>query len=86
MIGFTKALSKEVATRSITVNIINPGYVETETTAVLTDQQRDHWLSVIPQGHFGDADDIAHMVAFLAQERAKYITGQVICVDGGMAV
>ena len=86
MIGFTKALSKEVATRSITVNIINPGYVETDTTAVLTDQQRDHWLSVIPQGHFGDADDIAHMVAFLAQERAKYITGQVICVDGGMAV
>ena len=60
--------------------------METDTTAVLTDQQRDHWLSVIPQGHFGDADDIAHMVAFLAQERAKYITGQVICVDGGMAV
>ena len=86
MIGFTKALSKEVATRSITVNIINPGYVETETTAVLTDQQRAHWLSVIPQGHFGETDDIAHMVAFLAQERAKYVTGQVICVDGGMAV
>ena len=86
MIGFTKALSKEVATRNITVNIVNPGYVETDTTSVLTDQQRDHWLSVIPQGRFGDPDDIAHMVAFLAQDKAKYITGQVICVDGGMAV
>ena len=86
MVGFTKALSKEVATRNITVNIVNPGYVETDTTSVLTDQQREHWLSVIPQGHFGEADDIAHMVAFLAGEKAKYITGQVICVDGGMAV
>ncbi len=86
MVGFTKALSKEVATRNITVNIVNPGYVETDTTSVLTDQQREHWLSVIPQGHFGEADDIAHMVTFLAGEKAKYITGQVICVDGGMAV
>ena len=86
IIGFTKALSKEVATRNITVNTVNPGYVETDTTAVLTEQQTSHWLSVIPQGKFGEADDIAHMVIFLAQEKAKYITGQVICVDGGMAV
>ena len=86
IIGFTKALSKEVATRNITVNTVNPGYVETDTTAVLTEQQTSHWLSVIPQGKFGESDDIAHMVIFLAQEKAKYITGQVICVDGGMAV
>ncbi len=86
IIGFTKALSKEVATRNITVNTVNPGYVETDTTAVLTEQQTSHWLSVIPQGKFGEADDIAHMVIFLAQEKAKYVTGQVICVDGGMAV
>ena len=86
IIGFTKALAKEVAKRNITVNSVTPGYVETETTSVLTQEQKDYWLSVIPQGHFGEGDDIAHMVTFLADEKAKYITGQVISVDGGMAV
>ena len=86
IIGFTKAVAKEVATRNITVNAVTPGYLETQTTAVLTQQQKDYWLSVIPQGHFGEVDDIAHLVAFLADEKAKYITGQVISVDGGMAV
>ena len=86
VIGFTKALSKEVATRNITVNAVTPGYLETETTSVLTQDQKDYWLSVIPQGHFGEVDDIAHLVAYLADEKAKYITGQIISVDGGMAV
>ena len=86
VIGFTKAVAKEVATRNITVNAVTPGYLETETTSVLTQEQKDYWLSVIPQGHFGEVDDIAHMVTFLADEKAKYITGQVISVDGGMAV
>lgn len=86
IIGFTKALAKEVATRNITANVVAPGYFETETTAVLSDDQRERWLSVIPQGHFGDVDDVAHMVAFLADEKANYITGQVVNVDGGMAV
>jgi 3-oxoacyl-[acyl-carrier protein] reductase len=86
IIGFSKAVAKEVATRSITVNTVTPGYLETETTSVLTQEQKDYWLSVIPQGHFGEVDDVAHLVAFLADERAKYITGQVISVDGGMAV
>ena len=86
IIGFTKALAKEVATRNITANAVTPGYLETETTAILTQEQKDYWLSVIPQGHFGEVDDIAHLVAFLADEKAKYITGQVISVDGGMAV
>ena len=86
VIGFTKALAKEVATRNITANVVAPGYFETETTSVLTQEQKDYWLSVIPQGHFGEADDVAHMVAYLADDRAKYITGQVISVDGGMAV
>ena len=86
IIGFSKALAKEVATRNITVNTVAPGYLETETTAVLTDEQKAYWLSVIPQGHFGEVDDIAHLVAFLASDKAKYITGQAISVDGGMAV
>ena len=86
IIGFTKAVAKEVATRNITVNCVTPGYLETETTAVLTQEQKEYWLSVIPQGHFGDVDDVAYMVVFLADEKAKYITGQVISVDGGMAV
>ena len=86
IIGFTKALAKEVATRNITVNTVTPGYLETETTSVLTDEQKAYWLSVIPQGHFGEVDDIAHLVAYLASDKAKYITGQAISVDGGMAV
>jgi 3-oxoacyl-[acyl-carrier protein] reductase len=86
IIGFGKALAKEVATRGITVNTVNPGYLETETTSILTQSQKDYWLSVIPQGRFGEVDDIAHLVAFLADDNAKYITGQVISVDGGMAV
>ena len=86
IMGFTKALAKEVANRNITANVVTPGYFETETTAILTDEQKSRWLSVIPQGHFGEVDDVAHMVTYLADERAKYITGQVISVDGGMAV
>jgi len=86
IIGFTKALAKEVATRNITVNCVTPGYLETETTSVLTEAQRSHWLSVIPQGHFGEIDDIAYLVCYLADEKAKYMTGQIISVDGGMAV
>ena len=86
IVGFSKALAKEVATRNITVNVVNPGYFETETTSVLSDEVRERWLSAIPQGHFGEVDDIAHMLGYLADENAKYITGQVIAVDGGMAV
>ena len=86
IIGFTKALAKELATRNITVNAVTPGYVETDTTAVLSKEQVDYWHSVIPQGRFGEPDDIANMVAYLADDKAKYITGQVISVDGGMAV
>ena len=86
VIGLTKSLAKEVATRNITVNAVTPGLLETDTTAVVSQEQKDRWLSVIPQGHFGEVDDIAHMVAFLADHKAKYITGQVISVDGGMAV
>lgn len=84
--GFTKSLAKEVANRNITVNAITPGYIRTDTVEVLPQEQKDRILGWIPQGHFGEVDDIAHMVAYLATDKAKYITGQVISVDGGMAM
>ena len=86
IIGFSKSLAKEVATRNITVNTVTPGYIETATTAVLAPEVKRRLMEWIPQGHLGEADDVAHLVAFLADEKAKYITGQVISVDGGMAV
>ena len=86
LIGFTKALSKELESRNITVNIVNPGYVETETTSVLTEQQKNQWLSLIPVGRFGESEEIANLVAFLASNKASYITGQVIAIDGGLSV
>ena len=86
IIGFTRALSKEVANRNITVNDVAPGYVSTDTVDVLPEKLKRHILNNIPQGHFGEVDDVAHLVAYLASEKAKYITGQVIGVDGGLAV
>lgn len=86
IIGFTKSLAKEVATRSITVNAVTPGYISTETVAGLTQDQKDRIMTWIPQQHFGSTEDIAHMVAFLASEKASYVTGQIISVDGGMAI
>tara|TARA_B100000809_G_scaffold265350_1_gene323911 strand:+ start:27511 stop:28257 length:747 start_codon:yes stop_codon:yes gene_type:complete len=84
--GFTFALAKEVATRNITVNTVTPGYIHTDTVAVLSDKQKDTIMTWIPMAHFGEVDDIAHMIAYLASEKAKYITGQIISVDGGMAI
>jgi len=86
IIGFTKSLAKEVATRNITVNTVTPGYIETDTVAVLSQEVKDRIMALIPQGHFGTVEDIAHMVAFLADERSSYITGQIISVDGGMSI
>jgi 3-oxoacyl-[acyl-carrier protein] reductase len=86
MMGFTKSLAKEVATRNITVNTITPGYINTETVNVLKQEQKDNIMKWIPQGHFGEVEDIAFLAGFLCSEKAKYITGQVISVDGGMAI
>ena len=86
MMGFTKSLAKEVATRNITVNTITPGYINTETVDVLKQEQKDTIMKWIPQGHFGEVEDIAYLASFLCSEKAKYITGQVISVDGGMAI
>ena len=86
MIGLTKSLAKEVATRGITVNTVTPGYVKTDTVDVLPQKLKDEVLSRIPMGRFGMPDEIARIVAFLASEQSDYITGQVISVDGGLAV
>ena len=86
IIGFTKALAKEVASRSITVNTVTPGYINTDTVDVLPQATKDRIMTWIPQGHFGEVDDVAHMVAFIASEKARYMTGQVVSIDGGMAI
>ena len=84
--GFTFALAKEVATRNITVNTITPGYINTDTVEGLSGKQKETIMTWIPMQKFGDVDDIAAMVGFLASEKAKYVTGQIISVDGGMAI
>ena len=84
--GFTFALAKEVATRNITVNTITPGYINTDTVEGLSKKQKETIMTWIPMQKFGDVDDIAAMVGFLASEKAKYVTGQIISVDGGMAI
>ena len=86
IIGFTKSMAKEVATRNITVNVVTPGYISTDTVDALPQDLKDRILSWIPQGHFGEVDDIAHLVVFISSPKAKYMTGQVISVDGGMAI
>ena len=86
IIGFTYALAKEVATRNITVNTVTPGYVNTDTVEGLTQKQKDMIMNWIPMQRFGEVDDIAGMIGYLASPRASYVTGQVISVDGGMAI
>ena len=86
IIGFTKALAKEVATRNITVNTVTPGYISTDTVDVLPQETKDRIMTWIPQGHFGEVDDVAHLVSYIASQQAKYLTGQVISIDGGMAI
>ncbi len=85
IIGFTKTIAKEVASRSITVNAVAPGFIDTEMTRQLPENKRQELLKLIPLGCLGSPDDVAEAVAFLASEGARYITGQVINVNGGMA-
>jgi 3-oxoacyl-[acyl-carrier protein] reductase len=86
LIGFTKALAQEVASRNITVNVIAPGYIDTDMTAVITDQIRKELLEKIPLKRVGTGDDIAAAARFLASAGASYITGAVLQVDGGLAM
>ena len=82
--GFTRSLAKEVASRNITVNSITPGFIESDMTDALTDEQRSLILSGIPAQKFGDTSNIADLAIFLASDNASYITGQTISVDGGL--
>lgn len=84
MIGMTKALARELASRSVTVNAVTPGFIETEMTENLSPELKAEHLKAIPLGQYGTSDDVAELVAFLAGDSARYITGQVIGVNGGM--
>ncbi|MGL4060721.1 SDR family oxidoreductase, partial [Pasteurella multocida] len=84
LIGFSKALAKEVASRGITVNVVAPGFIATDMTDVLTEEQKAGILSQVPAGRLGDPKDIAKAVAFLASDDAGYITGTTLHVNGGM--
>jgi 3-oxoacyl-[acyl-carrier protein] reductase len=84
IIGFTRSVAKEVASRNITVNAVAPGFIETDMTAKLSEKQRQDLITRIPAGYLGTPQDVAEVVAFLSSDEARYITGQVITIDGGM--
>ncbi|MEJ8776957.1 3-oxoacyl-[acyl-carrier-protein] reductase [Pseudogracilibacillus sp. ICA-222130] len=86
MIGLTKSTAKELASRNILVNAIAPGFITTDMTDVLTEEQKEAMLATIPLEKLGEPEDIANVVTFLASDQSKYITGQTIHVDGGMVM
>ncbi len=86
LIGMTKSIAREVGKKNITANCIAPGFIQTEMTDILPQQVKDAAMEVIPVKRMGTVADVAHAVAFLAEDESGYITGQVLCVDGGMAM
>lgn len=86
LVGLTKALARELGSRNITINLVAPGFIQTDLTAHLSEELVGKVLAQIPVGRLGRPEDVAVAVAFLASERAAYITGQVLCVDGGLAM
>jgi 3-oxoacyl-[acyl-carrier protein] reductase len=86
LIGFTKSVAREMASRNITCNAVAPGYIETDITSGLSDEIKSNVLNAIPLGRMGQPDDVARVVAFLASDAAAYLTGQTLAVDGGMTM
>ena len=86
LIGLTKSLAKELAARKVTVNAVAPGFIDTDMTAVLPEAAKEALLKTIPMARLGQPEDVAQAVAFFAADETAYVTGQVLCVDGGMAV
>ena len=86
VIGLTKSVARELSSRGITCNAVAPGFIDTEMTAQMTDKAKEAVKTQIPLGRAGKVEDIAEVVTFLASEKASYITGQVISVDGGMSI
>ncbi len=86
VIGLTKSLARELSSRHVTVNAVAPGFIDTDMTRVLPEAARTAILSQVPLGTFGQPEDVARAVAFFAAEESGYLTGQVLCVDGGMAM
>jgi 3-oxoacyl-[acyl-carrier protein] reductase len=84
LIGFSKALAREVASRNVTVNVVTPGLIESDMTRAITEKAQTEWAAAIPLGRLGTANDVAAAVCFLASDEAAYITGQVLAVNGGM--
>ena len=86
VIGLTKTIARELAARGVTANAVAPGFISTDMTDALSEKQREAIGEQIPMKRFGTVDDVAHLVGFLASEQSGYITGQVICIDGGLAL
>lgn len=86
VIGFSKSVARELATRGVNVNVVAPGYINTDMTKVLSDKVKDAIIETVPMKRIGEADEVANLVLFLASDLSNYITGQVINVDGGMVM